>query len=182
MEAYLDIIIFFVLLTLGYVFGQSLEKSHYRSIIKRESQLRSIPVIASKILPDEFLPCQTEMVSGNVVISVDYFKKFVAGLRSIVGGRMASYESLIDRARREAILRMKEEAKRLNADYVFNIKMETSSISKGSNNSIGSVEVLAYGTAIIIDKESAKQTLSKDDLGKNDISGNGAATINLRTA
>ena len=65
MEAYLDIIIFFVLLTLGYVFGQSLEKSHYRSIIKRESQLRSIPVIASKILPDEFLPCQTEMVSGT---------------------------------------------------------------------------------------------------------------------
>ena len=181
MEAYLNIIIFFVLLTLGYVFGQSLEKNHYRSIIKRESQLRSIPVIASKILPEEFLPCQTEMVSGNVVISVDYFKKFVAGLRSIVGGRMASYESLIDRARREAILRMQQEAKGLNADYVFNIKMETSSISKGSQNSIGSVEVLAYGTAIIIEKDAAKQTPSKDGLSKNEISGNDAAAINFRT-
>ena len=100
MEAYLEIIVFFALIVLGYVFGQSLEKSHYRSIIKRESQLRSIPVIASKILPDEFLPCQTQLVTGSVVISVDYFKKFVAGLRSIVGGRIASYESLIDRARR----------------------------------------------------------------------------------
>ncbi len=153
MEAYLDIIIFFVLLALGYFFGQSIEKKHYRSIIKREAQLRSIPVIASKILPDEFLPCQTELVSGNVVISVDYFKKFVAGLRSIVGGRLTSYESLIDRGRREAILRMKQEARKLNADYVFNIKMETSSISKGGGNSIGSVEVLAYGTAVMIEKK-----------------------------
>ena len=118
-----------MLLALGYFVGQSLEKSHYRSIIKRESQLRSIPVIASKKLPDEFLPCQTELVAGNVVISVDYFKKFVAGLRSIIGGRLTSYESLIDRGRREAILRMKQEARKLNADYLFNIKMATSSFS-----------------------------------------------------
>jgi uncharacterized protein YbjQ (UPF0145 family) len=169
MEAYLEIIVFFALIVLGYVFGQSLEKSHYRSIIKRESQLRSIPVIASKILPDEFLPCQTTLVSGNVVISVDYFKKFVAGLRSIVGGRITSYESLIDRARREAVLRMKQEARKLNADYVFNIKMETSSISKGRENSIGSVEVLAYGTAVVIEKAKtpAKEPVKEDTAGIN---------------
>ena len=169
MENSLDIIIVFALLALGYFFGQSLEKSHYRSIIKRESQLRSIPVIASKILPDEFLPCQTTLVSGSVVISVDYFKKFVAGLRSIVGGRIASYESLIDRARREAVLRMKQEAKRLNADYVFNIKMETSSISKGRENSIGSVEVLAYGTAVMIEKTNtpANELPDEDAAGFN---------------
>ncbi len=172
MEAYLDIIIFFVLLALGYIFGQSIEKRHYLSIIKRESQLQSLPVIASKILPDDFIPCQRQLVSGNVVISVDFFKKFVAGLRSIVGGRMASYESLIDRARREAILRMKQEAKSLNADYVFNIKMETSSISKGAKNSIGSVEVLAYGTAVIIEKAATRQAPSKE----------GTTGINLRTA
>ncbi len=167
MGAYLDIIIFFVLLALGYIFGQSIEKRHYLSIIKRESQLQSLPVIASKILPDEFIPCQTQLVSGNVVISVDFFKKFVAGLRSIVGGRMASYESLIDRARREAILRMKQEAKSLNADYVFNIKMETSSISKGAANNIGSVEVLAYGTAVTIEKNAEKQTNTATERTKN---------------
>ncbi len=176
MEAYLDIIIFFVLLALGYIFGQSIEKRHYLSIIKRESQLQSLPVIASKILPDNFIPCQTQLVSGNVVISVDFFKKFVAGLRSIVGGRMTSYESLIDRARREAILRMKQEARSLNADYVFNIKMETSSISKGAKNNIGSVEVLAYGTAVIIEKETAKP------LRSSKLSEDGTGEINLRTA
>jgi uncharacterized protein YbjQ (UPF0145 family) len=44
---------------------------------------------------------------------------------------------------------MKEQAATHGASHVLNIKMETSSISKGQRNSIGSVEVLAYGTAII---------------------------------
>jgi uncharacterized protein YbjQ (UPF0145 family) len=107
--------------------------------------------------------------SSDLVISVDYFKKFVAGLRSIVGGRIASYESLIDRARREAILRMKQEAKKLNADYVFNIKMETSSISKGREDSIGSVEILAYGTAVVIEKTNtpANELPGEDTTGLN---------------
>ncbi len=145
----IDLIIFLLLLGLGFFIGQMLERSHYRSIRQRESELSAIPSIAAKKLPTEFEPCDTQLVAGNVVISVDFFKKFVAGLRTLVGGRVSSYESLIDRARREALLRMKEEARHLGAHYVFNIKMETSSISKGRNDSVGSVEVLAYGTAII---------------------------------
>ena len=145
----INLIIFLVLLGLGFFIGQMLEQSHYRSIRQRENELRDIPSIASKKLPSEFEPCETQLVAGNVVISVDFFKKFVAGLRAIVGGRITTYETLIDRARREALLRMKEEAQGLGANYVFNIKMETSSISKGKRDSIGSVEVLAYGTAII---------------------------------
>ena len=47
---------------------------------------------------------------------------------------------------------MKQSASDLGANYVFNVKMETSSISKGSRESIGSVEVLAYGTAIILNE------------------------------
>jgi uncharacterized protein YbjQ (UPF0145 family) len=70
-------------------------------------------------------------------------------LRSIVGGRVTAYETLLDRARREAILRMKQEAKAMNADRIFNIKLETASISKNASGNIGSVEVLAYGTALI---------------------------------
>ncbi len=144
-----ELIVFLGLLLTGYVVGQYLEKSHYRSIQQRERELNELPAIATRVLPKEFEPCETKLVAGNVVISVDYFKKFVAGLRILVGGRVTTFETLIDRARREAILRMKTEAEKLGADYVFNIKMETSSISKGQKNTIGSVEVLAYGTAII---------------------------------
>ncbi len=145
----IEIAIILGLLFIGYIVGTHLEKSHYLSIMQRESELNRIPAIASKILPDEFESCETKLVAGNVVISVDYFKKFVAGLRVIIGGRVTTFESLIDRARREAVLRMKEEAAQVGASHVFNIKMETSSISKGQKDSIGSVEVLAYGTAII---------------------------------
>lgn len=149
-----ELILFLTLLALGFVFGQYLEKQHYKSIINREASLRHIPAIASKHLPQEFSHCATQMVCGNVVISIDFFKKFVSGLRSLVGGRISSYETLIDRARREAILRMKEQAATKGANYVFNVKMETSSISKGRRDSIGSVEVLAYGTAITKQQDS----------------------------
>src|SRR3972149_6767449 len=146
----IELIIFICLLLAGYIFGQMLEQSHYRSIRKRESLLRNIPLIASKKLPDEFTPCTTSLVAGNVVISVDFFKKFVAGLRSLIGGRVSSYESLIDRARREALLRMREEAQKAGAQYVFNVKTETTSLYKGKRGAIGSVEVLAYGTAVTL--------------------------------
>lgn len=143
-----DLIIFIVLLAMGYGFGRYAESRHYKSIIKREKQLNSIPAVASRIPPSGRQNLNSQLVSGSVVISIDYFKRFLAGLRNIFGGRITSYESLLDRARREAVLRMKEEAKKLNAEFVFNIKLETSSIYKGRGNSIGSVEVLAYGTAL----------------------------------
>ena len=75
-----ELIIFLILLALGFVVGQTVEKRHYRSILEREASLRHIPAIATKHLPEEFIPCTTAMVAGNVVISIDFFKKFVSGL------------------------------------------------------------------------------------------------------
>jgi len=79
---------------------------------------------------------------------VDFFKRFLSSLRNLIGGRVRAYETLLDRARREAILRMKEEAIAHGAHMIFNLKVETSSIHKGRRNAVGSVEVLAYGTAL----------------------------------
>ena len=139
-----------ILLTMGYVFGRIAERRHYRSIIRREAAFQRIPVFATRHLPVDLEPdVRTTLVIGSTVISVDYFKRFMAALRMLVGGRMKSYESLIDRARREAVLRMQDQARRKGAKSVFNIKFETASISKGAKNTVGSVEVLAYGTAVI---------------------------------
>ena len=144
-----DLIIFLILLALGYFFGRYSEARHYKSIIRREKVLNRIPAIATKIPDLSLNPKKTILVTGSVVISVDYFKRFLAGLRNLVGGRIKSYESLLDRARREAILRMKDQARVKGASLIFNVKLETASISKGRGNSIGSVEVLAYGTAFV---------------------------------
>ncbi|MBN2823941.1 MAG: heavy metal-binding domain-containing protein [Campylobacterales bacterium] len=146
MENFFDLILFVVLILLGFIVGTLLEKRHYRSIIQRESELLSLPTISLKTPLNADNIVHVRLVTGCVVISIDYFKKIVASLRNFFGGNVASYETLIDRARREAILRLKESAK--DADEIINVKIETSSISKNAQNSIGAVEVLAYGTAI----------------------------------
>lgn len=144
-----QILLILVFLVLGYFVGSFLEKKHYRSIIEREDRLRELPAVASKILPPHAESFNQVLVMGNVTVSVDYFKRFLAALHNFFGGRVTSYESLLDRARREAILRMKEEAAALKATLVLNIKFETASIYKGGGKAVGSVEVLAYGTAMI---------------------------------
>lgn len=138
---------FFTLLLLGYFFGKWAEKRHFQSINAREQQWVKL---ANSNNRDLLIPMQhiskAELVCGSVVISIDYFKRLLATLRAIVGGPVASYETLLDRARREAILRMKEQCP--EAVQIINIRIETSSIHNAAGNGIGSVELLAYGTAI----------------------------------
>lgn len=145
----MQLVIFLVLLALGYGFGRWAEARHYRRIHERENALRRILVIPMRLPPPEYLQHGSMLVTGSVVISVDYFKTMAAALRNIFGGRVGAYESLLDRARREATIRMQEEAKKVGAQAVLNVKYETSRIGQQAGKSIGSVEVLAYGTAMI---------------------------------
>ncbi|MEE8423626.1 MAG: heavy metal-binding domain-containing protein [Thermodesulfobacteriota bacterium] len=147
----IDLIIFISLIALGYFAGSRAEKQHYRSINKREEEFLYMPALTLKNVTNQGEIAQSKLVTGSVVISVDYFKRILAGLRAIVGGRVKSYETLLDRARREAVLRMKEQVR--SADMILNLRIETSSISKGRRRkSVGTVEVLAYGTAIKLKK------------------------------
>lgn len=143
------LIIFVVLLTLGYLFGSHVEKRHFKSIIAREWALRRVLCFNARTPPSDITDVDAQLVGGNVVISVDYYKRIAALLRSLLGGRINSYESLMERARREAILRMKLAAHRRGATQIFNVKLETASIYQGQQQQIGSVEVYAYGTALI---------------------------------
>ena len=149
MEALIQIGIFVLLLGLGFFFGRRAESRHYKSIRAREDELRAVVVTTERFAGPQYKKHAALLVSGNVVISVDYFKVVVAGLRKLVGGRIRSYESLLDRARRESILRMQEKAKMMGAELVINMKFETSRISGTAGAGIGSMEVLAYGTALI---------------------------------
>lgn len=145
-----ELAIFLVLLTSGFLFGRLAEKRHFSSILKREKETLKVPVMTVKTVPAQLTKCRTFLVSGNVVVSIDFFKMFLSALKTMIGGRLTSYESLLDRARREAILRMKESAILSGAKLIVSVRIETASISKYSNNrySVGSVEVVAYGTAI----------------------------------
>ena len=141
-----NVIIISVLMTVGYISGTILEKRHLASIGKREQEMINLPTIMLKKPLNEENIKELRLVAGSVVISIDYFKKIIASLSNLFGGNIVSYETLIDRARREAVLRMKEDA--TDAQEIINIRIETSSISKNANKNIGAVEVLAYGTAV----------------------------------
>lgn len=145
----IDLIIFLSLLTLGYIFGRIAESRHFKSILQREENYRNILTFSERLPPPGLGPIKSELVDGSVVISIDYFKRVAAGLRSLIGGRVNAYETLLERARREAILRMKEKAKRKGAQQIINVKLETASITKGRKQQVGCVEVYAYGTALI---------------------------------
>ena len=91
------------------------------------------------------------LVTGSVVIAEDYFKRVAAGLKSLVGGRLIAYESLLERGRREAVVRMKEQARSLGATHVVNVRLETASLSEdwSGRRPLFSAELIAYGTALV---------------------------------
>ena len=154
---------FVVLLGLiGLVFGSLAERRHYRSIVQREAELRHILVFNEKVTPMELAGQPFFLVQGSVVISSDYFKNLAAGLRNFFGGRHRSYETLLDRARREAILRMKAQAQAQGATMVFNVLMETSSLNSGTPGGLVTAEVLAYGTAWKVRPDQAPVTNGTD--------------------
>ncbi len=134
------------LVVLGFVAGKVAERRHYRSIREREQNLVGVPTVSWKTLSDPRPVAQVGLTIGSVVVSVDYYKRVMMIFRLIFGGEIQSYASLIDRGRREAVLRMKESYP--DADIFLNCRIETSTISNGRGRTTGTVEVLAYGTAV----------------------------------
>ena len=146
----MDLIIFLGLLATGYLFGSWAERRHYASIESREREKLYLPAtnIRKGFNASQVKHC--ELVQGNAVISVDYFKRLLASLRNIFGGTIRSYETLVDRARREALLRMKEAAP-VGTTMIVNVRIETSTIGKNAHKKgVGCVEAIAYGTALTV--------------------------------
>lgn len=141
--------VFLLLLSLGLFVGRFQEKRHYRSLRNREESLRDILLIPVRRPPEGGRPYRTDFVIGSAVIAMDYFKRFLGSLKQLLGGQISNYETLLERARREAVLRMKKEARNKNAQMVFNVKFATATILDQKGRNTGCVEVVAYGTAII---------------------------------
>lgn len=148
----LEIIFILVPLLVGYFIGNRIEKKHYTSIRLREQLLAGIHVYSTKIISEEDKKSEyaTVLVEGHVVIAIDAFKKLSSALSNFFGGRVKAYETIIDRARREATLRMKEKAQTLKADKIMNFRMITSTIGQQQGDKgTGAAEAIAYGTALI---------------------------------
>lgn len=143
-----ELLIFVTLVALGFVVGSIVERKHFASIRERESALLELPTIATDELDPARVVEESTLVVGVAVIAVDYFKVVAASVASFFGCRITAYETLLDRARRESILRMKAQAQ--GYDIIINTRLETSALGSERNerNKIYSVECFAYGTAV----------------------------------
>ncbi len=137
----IQIVIFVILFSVGFGFGRYNERKHLQYLDKQEQRLAYIRVNNSRFI-ESTLP--GHMISSNVVISHDYFKYAIANVQNMLGGRLTSYESVVERARREAIIRLKLEAEKMGADQIMGIRLSTTELGMQG----GMVEVFAYGTAI----------------------------------
>jgi uncharacterized protein YbjQ (UPF0145 family) len=79
---------------------------------------------------------------GSTVRTRNIGRDFVASLKNIVGGEIEEYTKLQAHAREEALSRMIEDAKSMNADAIVGVLITTAMVAKGA------AEILAYGTAV----------------------------------
>ncbi|MFH1447358.1 MAG: YbjQ family protein [Candidatus Micrarchaeota archaeon] len=82
------------------------------------------------------------VVKGNTIRAKHLGKDILAGFRHIVGGELIEYTEMLTESREEAIKRMTEDAERIGADAIINVRFMTSEVTQGA------AEILAYGTAV----------------------------------
>ena len=99
-------------------------------------------ITSAESLPNETIVHHFGVVCGNTVRSKHFGRDIAAGLKTLIGGEVRGYTEMLAEARSEAIGRMREEAKKLGADAVVNVRFTTSMIMQGM------AEMLAYGTAV----------------------------------
>ena len=84
------------------------------------------------------------LVQGSTVRSKHAGRDLLAGLKNFVGGELTAYTELLNESRAEAVERMVAQAKAAGGNAVVNVRFSTSNIASGA------AEVMAYGTAVVL--------------------------------
>lgn len=104
-----------------------------------------IIVVTAPEIPGRRIVKTLGLVRGNTIRARHLGKDIMAGLRNIVGGEVTEYAKLLAESREQALDRMMEHADELGANAVISLQFQTSVIMNGA------AEMMAYGTAVIIE-------------------------------
>ena len=91
------------------------------------------------------------IVAGEAILGANVFKDLFAGFRDIVGGRSATYEKELQKARSVALQEMQEQAQKLGANAVVGVDLDFEVLGQGN----GMLMVSASGTAVVLGNEGA---------------------------
>ena len=104
-----------------------------------------IILVTTPTVPEKKVVRTLGLVRGNTIRARHVGKDIMAGLRNLVGGEVTEYAKLLAESREQALDRMVAEAEKLNANAVTGVQFQTSVIMGGA------AEMMAYGTAVIIE-------------------------------
>ncbi|MPW74386.1 metal-binding protein [Moraxella catarrhalis] len=133
-------LVWLVLVAIGWYFGTRAERGHLKSLIIDEQKYQHIQVSSERFYEPKGVN-ESILVVGSVVIAQDKFKQAVAAILSLFGKNLTVYETLLDRARREAVLRAKRQANDAGCHALYGLRFEMTEVQ-------GGVEILAYGVAV----------------------------------
>jgi len=108
--------------------------------------MKDILVVSAPELPGYRITRVLGLVRGNTVRARHLGRDILALLRNIVGGEVLEYRKLMAESREQALDQMIDEARQLGADAIISMRMTTSMIGQGM------AEILAYGTAVRVEK------------------------------
>ena len=150
MDILLSLAVIPAMMLFAWITGSFIERRHLKDLLLLEGVSRELLVLTIEDLPPGWEVESCDLVVGNVVISQDYFKRIAAGIKGVFGGNIGVLEPLLERARREAVVRMKAEAANRGHDTVINVRIETAPLASARRDGKGvaGVEILAFGTAI----------------------------------
>jgi uncharacterized protein YbjQ (UPF0145 family) len=104
--------------------------------------MKDIIVTNSNEIPGKKISKVLGIVKGNTVRARNIGRDIGAGLKNIIGGEIKTYTDMVSHARDESYNRMVNQAIKMKADAIINVRFMTSMIMAGAS------EMLAYGTAV----------------------------------
>lgn len=128
---------------LGWLVATLLERRHNAQMTEREKLLADVRVSTTRKAGP--LAKEGIMISGSVVIAHDFFRTLIIAFRKLIGGNIKPYERLVNRGRREAFIRMREEALLRGFDEVINVRFGSALVA---GRFLSAVEMVVYGTGI----------------------------------
>jgi len=104
-----------------------------------------VATVTTETIPGHEITDVLGIARGNTVRARNVGRDITQGIRNLAGGELKAYSTLLADARDQAIERMEQNAIEMGADAVVNVRMETSEVTQGGS------EVIAYGTAVLLD-------------------------------
>ncbi|MCD6165885.1 YbjQ family protein [bacterium] len=99
-------------------------------------------IVNTETIPGREIYQVLGLVRGSTVRARNVFRDIGAALKNLVGGELRDYTTMLIQAREEALTRMIQEAERLGANAVVNVRFATSNLMGGA------AEIMVYGTAV----------------------------------